>query len=106
MVKNFFGRLFRQEKGASEGGRGNCDGEENGAGEGGRGIPKAVEESCSDGNKNYGNGIKLFVGNCADDANAEDLKSIFCQYGRVMEAEVINGKGFGFVVSLFLIFFE
>lgn len=43
--------------------------------------------------------VKLFIGNCADDANADDLRSVFGKYGRVMEAEVINGKGFGFVVS-------
>jgi len=38
--------------------------------------------------------VKLFIGNCAEDANAEDLRTAFGKYGRVMEAEVINGKGF------------
>lgn len=53
--------------------------------------------------------VKLFIGNCGDECKSDDLRDVFAKYGRVMEAEVIPNKGFGFVVSLLFIicsFFE
>ena len=45
----------------------------------------------------------IYVGNINYDANAEDLKELFSQYGEVLSAKIINdretgrSKGFGFI---------
>uniref|UniRef100_A0A915L4P9 RRM domain-containing protein n=1 Tax=Romanomermis culicivorax TaxID=13658 RepID=A0A915L4P9_ROMCU len=41
--------------------------------------------------------VKIFVGNCSDDSTSDELRTAFSQYGRVTEADIISGKGFGFV---------
>ena len=40
---------------------------------------------------------KLYVGNLSYSATAEQIIELFSAYGRVEEANVVNGKGFGFV---------
>ena len=40
---------------------------------------------------------KLFVGNLTYSVTAEELNELFSSYGEVIEAKVIEGKGFGFV---------
>lgn len=42
-------------------------------------------------------GSKLYVGNISYDATSEDLKGFFAVCGNVVEAIVIERKGFGFV---------
>ncbi len=42
-------------------------------------------------------GSKLYVGNISYDATSEDLKGLFATYGNVVEAVVIERKGFGFI---------
>lgn len=42
-------------------------------------------------------GSKLYVGNISYDATSEDLKEFFATCGNVVEAIVIERKGFGFV---------
>lgn len=42
-------------------------------------------------------GSKLFVGNLSYSVTAEELESLFSEYGEVVEAKVIERKGFGFV---------
>jgi len=45
----------------------------------------------------------IYVGNINYDANAEELKELFSQYGEVLSAKIINdretgrSKGFGFI---------
>ena len=39
----------------------------------------------------------LYVGNLPYDANEEDIRTLFEQYGPIGEIRVIGGKGFGFV---------
>ncbi len=45
----------------------------------------------------------IYVGNINYDANAEELKDLFSQYGEVLSAKIINdretgrSKGFGFI---------
>jgi RNA recognition motif-containing protein len=43
------------------------------------------------------NGTKLYVGNLSYSVTNEQLKELFTQYGEVRQANVIEGKGFGFV---------
>jgi RNA recognition motif-containing protein len=43
------------------------------------------------------NGTKLYVGNLSYSVTDEELKELFAQYGEVKQANVIEGKGFGFV---------
>jgi RNA recognition motif-containing protein len=43
------------------------------------------------------NGSKLYVGNLSYSVTSEQLKELFAQYGEVKTANVIEGKGFGFV---------
>jgi RNA recognition motif-containing protein len=43
------------------------------------------------------NGGKLYVGNLSYSVTDEQLKELFSQYGEVKQANVIEGKGFGFV---------
>lgn len=40
---------------------------------------------------------KLYVGNLNYSVTSEDLKEVFSEYGEIVEAKVIEGKGFGFV---------
>jgi len=42
-------------------------------------------------------GSKLFVGNLNYSVTAGELTDLFSEYGEVVEAKVIEGKGFGFV---------
>lgn len=42
-------------------------------------------------------GSRLFVGNLTYSVTNEDLTGLFSTYGEVVEAKVIEGKGFGFV---------
>ena len=42
-------------------------------------------------------GSKLFVGNLSYSVTAEELENLFSEYGEVVEAKVIERKGFGFV---------
>jgi RNA recognition motif-containing protein len=43
------------------------------------------------------NGTKLYVGNLSYSVSDEELKDLFARYGEVKQANVIEGKGFGFV---------
>jgi RNA recognition motif-containing protein len=43
------------------------------------------------------NGSKLYVGNLSYSVTNEELKELFAQYGEVRQANVIEGKGFGFI---------
>jgi RNA recognition motif-containing protein len=40
---------------------------------------------------------KLFVGNLTYSVTSEELAELFANHGTVVEAKVIEGKGFGFV---------
>jgi RNA recognition motif-containing protein len=40
---------------------------------------------------------KLFVGNLSYSVTSEQLNELFSSHGSVVEAKVIEGKGFGFV---------
>lgn len=40
---------------------------------------------------------KLYVGNLGYSVTSEDLKTLFAPHGSVINANVIEGKGFGFV---------
>lgn len=42
-------------------------------------------------------GKKLFVGNLKYSVTSEELENLFSEYGEVVEAKVIEGRGFGFV---------
>lgn len=42
--------------------------------------------------------VKIFCGNVSDSATGADLRELFEKYGKVTEADVVEGKGFGFVV--------
>lgn len=42
-------------------------------------------------------GSKLFVGNLSYSVTSEMLRELFSKFGEVREANVIEGKGFGFV---------
>ncbi len=42
-------------------------------------------------------GSRLFVGNLNYTVTAGELTDLFSEYGEVVEAKVIEGKGFGFV---------
>ena len=42
-------------------------------------------------------GAKLYVGNLNYAVTDEQLKELFTEYGEVKQANVIEGKGFGFV---------
>jgi len=42
-------------------------------------------------------GKKLFVGNLTYSVTSDELGELFASYGEVVEAKVIEGKGFGFV---------
>jgi RNA recognition motif-containing protein len=42
-------------------------------------------------------GKKLFVGNLTYSVTSDELEELFASYGEVVEAKVIEGKGFGFV---------
>ena len=42
-------------------------------------------------------GSKLYVGNLSYSVTNEQMKELFAQYGEVKQANVIEGKGFGFV---------
>lgn len=42
-------------------------------------------------------GGKLYVGNLSYSVTNEELKELFSQYGKVKQANVIEGKGFGFL---------
>ncbi len=42
-------------------------------------------------------GSKLYVGNLSYSVTNEQLKELFSQYGEVRQANVIEGKGFGFI---------
>ena len=42
-------------------------------------------------------GKKLFVGNLTYSVTSDELNDLFANYGEVVEAKVIEGKGFGFV---------
>jgi RNA recognition motif-containing protein len=40
---------------------------------------------------------KLYVGNLGYSVTSEDLRTLFANHGSVLDAKVIEGKGFGFV---------
>ncbi len=42
-------------------------------------------------------GSKLYVGNLDYSVNNEQLKELFSKYGEVIQVNIIEGKGFGFV---------
>jgi RNA recognition motif-containing protein len=42
-------------------------------------------------------GSRLYVGNLSYSVTADQLKDLFGQYGEVVNVNVIEGKGFGFV---------
>ena len=42
-------------------------------------------------------GSKLYVGNLNYSVTNEQLKELFTKYGEVVKADIISGKGFGFV---------
>jgi len=42
-------------------------------------------------------GSKLYVGNLNYSVTIEDVKDMFAEYGEVMNVNIIEGKGFGFV---------
>jgi len=42
-------------------------------------------------------GSKLYVGNLNYSVTNEQLKELFTKYGEVVKADIIQGKGFGFV---------
>ena len=42
-------------------------------------------------------GSKLFVGNLSYSVTSEELNTLFSEHGEVVEAKVIENKGFGFV---------
>ncbi len=42
-------------------------------------------------------GTKLYVGNIKYSATNDDLKDLFGSYGRVVNVNIIEGRGFGFV---------
>lgn len=42
-------------------------------------------------------GSKLYVGNLSYSVNKEQLEELFSNYGEVMQVNIIEGKGFGFV---------
>jgi RNA recognition motif-containing protein len=42
-------------------------------------------------------GSKLFVGNLSYSVTSDELADLFSEYGEVIEAKVIERKGFGFV---------
>jgi len=42
-------------------------------------------------------GNKLYVGNLSYSVNNEQLEKLFSSYGKVLSANVIGDKGFGFV---------
>jgi len=42
-------------------------------------------------------GSKLYVGNLKYSINNEQLQDLFTSYGRVVNVNIIEGKGFGFV---------
>jgi RNA recognition motif-containing protein len=42
-------------------------------------------------------GKKLFVGNLKYSVTSEDLEELFSPFGEVIEAKVIEGRGFGFI---------
>ena len=42
-------------------------------------------------------GSRLYVGNLNYSVTNEQLKELFAKYGEVVKADIIQGKGFGFV---------
>ncbi len=40
---------------------------------------------------------KLYVGNLSFSVTTDDLTELFSQHGTVIEAKIIEGKGFGFI---------
>jgi RNA recognition motif-containing protein len=42
-------------------------------------------------------GSKLYVGNLTYNVTAEDLVTLFSEHGTVINANIIEGKGFGFI---------
>jgi RNA recognition motif-containing protein len=42
-------------------------------------------------------GNKLYVGNLKYSATNDDLKGLFTNYGRVVNVNILEGRGFGFV---------
>jgi len=42
-------------------------------------------------------GSKLYVGNLKYSTTNDELKSLFDNYGRVVNVNILDGKGFGFV---------
>ncbi len=42
-------------------------------------------------------GSRLYVGNLSYSITNEQLKELFAKYGEVVKADIIQGKGFGFV---------
>jgi len=42
-------------------------------------------------------GSRLYVGNLDYSVSGEQLKELFSKYGEVVKADIIQGKGFGFV---------
>ncbi|CAL4067614.1 unnamed protein product [Meganyctiphanes norvegica] len=44
-----------------------------------------------------GNTFKIFIGNLTDRTTGQDLRELFEDHGTVVEADVVDGKNFGFV---------
>ena len=42
-------------------------------------------------------GRKLYVGNLTYNVTKEQLQDLFSQYGEVVQVNIIEGRGFGFV---------
>lgn len=42
--------------------------------------------------------VKLFVGNVADKVTNDDLRGLFEPFGAVSQADILQGRGYGFVV--------
>ncbi len=42
-------------------------------------------------------GNKLFIGNLNYSVDKTQLEKLFSKYGKVIEAKIIEGKGFGFI---------
>ena len=42
-------------------------------------------------------GSRLYVGNLSYSVTSEQLKELFTKYGEVVKADIIQGKGFGFI---------
>jgi len=47
--------------------------------------------------RDRGNTFKIFIGNLSGETKSDDLRGLFEDHGKVLEADVVEGKYFGFV---------